>query len=322
MAVVAGYIYGKGRRLRAATLADAGSLDFENGEFAWIGIVDPSEEELDALARCFQLHPLAIEDVRRTQVRPKIETYGDELFIVARTAVRENDTIEYGKTAILIGEHHIVTVRTGSRNDHKALRAQIEASPLLLRHGVDYVLYGVLDFVVDSYLPIVEAIEEDLLDMERQALDAFLTRPQINRIFAIRRDLIRFRRIMGPMEEVCRRLEHLDHPSLDADIRPYYRDVHDQVQRVATRVEGARESISSILEASSLLEQHRQGAITRQLAAWAAILAVPTAIAGIYGMNFEHMPELSWRYGYYMVLAGIFGIAGFLFLRFRRSGWL
>ncbi|MBB3998878.1 magnesium/cobalt transporter CorA [Aureimonas pseudogalii] len=322
MTVVAGFVYAAGRRVRAVDLFDPASFEVEPGAFVWLGIVDPSEDELAALGRALRLHPLALEDARRAQVRPKVEVYDDELVVVTRTALRESTAIAYGKTAIFLGERHVVSVRTGSRQDHRALREQVEASPLLRRQGVDYVLYAILDFVVDSYLPIVESIEEDLLEMERRALDAFLDREEINRIFAIRRDLIRFRRILGPMEEVCGRLEHLEHAGIDAETRPYFRDVHDQVRRVSARSEGARESISSILEASSLLEQHRQGAITRQLAAWAAILAVPTAIAGLYGMNFEFMPELHWRYGYFAVLSAIAGISAFLFVRFRRSGWL
>lgn len=322
MTVVAAYVYRGGKRLRAVSLVDGASVAVEKDAFVWIGIVDPDEGELATLATCFALHPLALQDARETHARPKMEIYGDELFIAGRTASRDGDRILYGNTAIFVGTNHVVTIRTGSLGDHATLRTKLEASPLLGRYGIDYVIYGLLDFIVGNYLPIVESIEEDLLEMERLALDAFLSRAEINRIFSLRRELIRFARIMGPMEEVLGRLGHLDHSVLDADIRPYFHDVHDQVRRVASRVEGARESISSILEASSLLEQHRQGVITRQLAAWAAILAVPTAIAGVYGMNFENMPELHWRFGYYMVLTAILGVAGYLFWRFRRSGWL
>ena len=322
MAVIAAYAYSNGRRTRELSLDDPGAMLTTEGEFVWIGVVDPEETELRKLQICFDLHPLAVEDALKDHVRPKIEVYNEEIFIVARTVSLQDDVIHYGKTAVFVGTSHIITVRTGSQRDHRVLRTHLEASPLLLRYGVDYVLYGVLDFIVDSYLPVVETIEEDLLEIERRALDTFLSRYDVNRIIAIRRELIHFRRIMGPMEEVLGRLGHLEVKCLDAEVRPYFRDVHDQVRRVASRIEGSREIISSVMEASSLLEQHRQGTITRQLAAWAAILAVPTAVAGIYGMNFDVMPELRWRYGYFGVLAGIFSIAGYLFWRFRRSGWL
>ena len=161
-----------------------------------------------------------------------------------------------------------------------------------------------------------------MLEMERSALDAFLNRAEITRIFGLRRDLMRFGRILGPMEEVASRLEHHDMPCVDADVRPYFRDVRDHVRRVASRVEGLREVVTSVFEASSLLEQQRQGAITRRLAAWAAILAVPTAIAGVYGMNFDVMPELHWKYGYFATIVVIALACLFLYTRFKRAGWL
>ena len=322
MTIVAAFVYAGGKRSREVSIARPEEMRVGEREIVWIGIVDPTEEELAQLKVCFGLHPLALEDAAQEHLRPKLDVYGEELFIVARTARLEEGTIVYGKTAIFVGDRHIVTVRTGSLRDHTQLRAHLEASPHLLKYGVDYVLWGVLDFVVDCYLPIVESIEEEIFDTERRALDAFLSRAEINRIFTIRRELIRFRRIMGPMEDVMSKLGHLELDCLDVEARPYYRDVHDQVQRAASRVEGAREVISSMLEASSLMEQQRQGMITRQLAAWAAILAVPTAIAGVYGMNFEFMPELKWHYGYFGALSLIFGIAGLLFWRFRKAGWL
>ena len=322
MTVVAAYAYANGQRSREVSIARPEDVRIGDREFVWIGIVDPTEEELRQLKNCFDLHPLALEDAAQEHLRPKLDVYGDELFIVARTARLEDGEIRYVKTAIFVGDRHIITVRTGSLRDHTQLREHLEGSPHLLKYGVDYVLWGILDFVVDCYLPIVEAVEEEIFEMERQALDAFLDRAAINRIFTIRRELIRFRRIMGPMEDVMSKLGHLELDFLDAEARPYYRDVYDQVQRAASRVDGAREVISAVLEASSLLEQHRQGAITRQLAAWAAILAVPTAIAGVYGMNFEHMPELGWRYGYPFALGLIGGIAGLLYWRFHRAGWL
>ncbi|MDB5425772.1 MAG: magnesium and cobalt transport protein CorA, partial [Phenylobacterium sp.] len=182
--------------------------------------------------------------------------------------------------------------------------------------------YAVLDFIVDGYGPIVEDIEEEVLAMERQALDAFLSREDVTRLFNLRQELMRFRRVLGPMEEMAAKLEHLHLPFLDASVRPYFRDVRDHVRRVASAVDGLREVLSSVFEVANLLEQQRQGTITRQLASWAAILAVPTAVAGLYGMNFDDMPELHWQYGYFAVLAGVLVICVGLFLGFRRARWL
>ena len=188
-------------------------------------------------------------------------------------------------------------MRHGSSRGHTALRAQLEASPLLLAQGVDYVLHAILDFVVDGYLPLVEAIEEEVLGMEHKTIDQFLSRGEVNRIFELRREMIRFQRVLSPAGEVASKLIRLDLPTIDIEARPYFNDVLDHVRRVQAMVDGLREVLTSVFEFSNLLEQQRTGAITRRLAAWAAILAVPTAIAGIYGLNFEHMHELDSPFG-------------------------
>lgn len=321
MSVVAAYLYRQGKPVEPVSLDHCPR--FENpSDFVWIGLFEPSEAELRAIQENYGLHPLAVEDALTAHQLPKADVYGDQLFVVARTAHLEDDKILYGETAIFVGEHHIITVRHGSARAHTALRAQLEAAPSLLAHGVDYVLHAILDFIVDGYLPIVETIEEEVLEMEQRALDNFLGREEIMRIFGLRRELMRFRRVLGPMSEMCNRLVHLDLPCLDPEVRPYFLDVLDHVRRVEIRVESLRDVLTSVFEVSHLLESQRQGTITRQLAAWAAILAVPTAIAGIYGMNFRHMPELDTRYGYFVVLGVIALLCGGLYARFKRARWL
>ena len=322
MTVVAAYKYRAGERAEAVDLADPQKFELHPDEFVWIGIAEPTEEELRALQQRFDLHPLAVEDALKAHQQPKVEIYGEQLFIVATTATFSEDAIAYGETAIFLGGRHIITVRHGSARDHSGLRSQLEASSKLLAHGVDYVLHGVLDFIVDGYVPVVEEIEEDILAIETSAVDAFLNRQEVSRLFALRREVIRFQRHLGPMTEVASRLVRLDLPIIDPNIRPYFRDILDHVQRVSARVDGLKDTIAGVFEVSTLFEQQRQSAITRQLAAWAAILAVPTAIAGIYGMNFEYMPELTMRYGYFVVIGVIAGICALLYARFRRSGWL
>jgi len=323
MSVVAAYVYRDGRRERPLSLDTPAELDaIAPGEFVWIGLLEPTEAELDMLQAHFHLHPLAVEDARNAHQLPKVDVYGDQLFVVTKTAQLEDEQIVYGETDIFVGHSFIISVRHGSARTHSALREHLEAAPNLLRHGVDYVLHAILDFVVDGYLPIVDDIEDEVLEMERRALDTFLTRLEIAHIFTLRRELTKFRRVLGPMEEVSGRLEHLDSPCLDPEVRPYFRDVLDHVRRVQNRVDGLREILSSVFEAANLLEQQRQGAITRMLAAWATIFAVPTAIAGIYGMNFDHMPELRWVFGYPVTLLVIATICGWLFVRFKRRGWL
>ena len=241
---------------------------------------------------------------------------------MARTARLHGEAIEYGETAIFVGHTHIITVRHGSERAHTALRDQLEKAPKLLMQGTDYLLHAVLDYIVDGYAPLVDDIEEDVLEMESKAASSFLEREQINHIFTLRRELSRLQRILAPMGEVALKLGRQELPCIEPEARAYFRDVQDHVRRVQGRVDGLRDALNSVFQLSTLIEQQRVGTITRQLAAWAAILAVPTAIAGIYGMNFENMPELHERYGYFVVLALIVVICLWLYDRFKRTGWL
>jgi len=322
MTVVAAYLYRDGYRVRSVEIDEPVNCREAKSEFVWIGIADPTQDEMRSLANCYDLHPLAVEDAITADQLPKIDVYDDQLFVVARTARLQGETIEYGETAIFVGHSHIITVRHGSERAHTALREQLEKRPKLLMHGTDYLLHAVLDYIVDGYGPLVDDIEEEVLEMEAHAADGFLDREQTNHIFTLRRELSRLQRILGPMGEVALKLARQDLPSIDEDIRPYFSDVQDHVRRVQSRVDGLRDALNSVFQLSTLLEQQRVGTITRQLAAWAAILAVPTAIAGIYGMNFRYMPELHERYGYFVVLGIIGAICIWLYGRFRRTGWL
>jgi magnesium transporter len=322
MTVVAAYLYRNGKRVREVSIDERVDCPADKSEFVWIGLCDPTDAEMQTLKAHYDLHPLAIEDAVNANQLPKVDVYGDQLFVVARTAVLDDDTIDYGETAIFIGHSHIITVRHGSARSHKQLRQQLEAAPSLLVHGVDYVLHAVLDYIVDGYLPMVETIEDIVLAMEQRTLDTFLDRDEITRIFTLRRQLTRFQRVLGPMAEVAGKLVRLDMPCIDPDTRPYFSDVLDHVRRMQLMIDGLLQVLTSVFEFSNLMEQQRTGAITRQLAAWAAILAVPTAIAGIYGMNFENMPELKTEYGYFVVLAVIAVICTALYIRFKRARWL
>lgn len=294
-----------------------------SGSFDWIGLAQPTPDEIGRVARAFALHPLAVEDALNANQAPKVEPYGAQLFVVARTAALGGDeTISYGQTAFFLGCDFLVTVRQGSARAHVELRNALQLQPERLAEGPDFVLHSVLDFIVDGYLPIIEELETALQRIEEAAIDRFPDQATIRRVFRLRRQLRRFERIVGPMREVCERLVLTDLPAVDPSARIWFRDVLDHVNRTMARVAGLKETLVSVVETASLLEQHRQGTMTRQLASWAAILAVPTAIAGIYGMNFDYLPELHWRYGYFAVLGGIGVICMGLWLRFKAIGWL
>jgi magnesium transporter len=324
MSIVAARRYTQGKAA-AETLAIDGAprAALPQHTFDWVGLSEPSAAEIEPVARQFGLHPLAVEDALKPTQLPKVEVYGGQLFLIARTAaLGEDDAIAYGQTALFLGPDFLVTVRFGSTRAHLELRERLERDAEKLAEGPDFVAHAILDFIVDGYEPIMEALEASVQAMEEAAVDAFPHQATIRRIFRLRRQLRRFERLVGPMEEVGDRLAGTDLPSIDPSARVFFRDVLDHVRRVLARTRGLKETLASIVETAALLEAHRQGAITRQLAAWAAILAVPTAIAGIYGMNFRYMPELEQPWGYPAVLAAIALICAGLWWRFRRIGWL
>lgn len=298
------------------------SKEGQANHFSWVGLCEPTAEEMEACAERFALHPLAVQDALHAHQLPKLEIYGDQLFIVARTIHMEDSQIMYGETAIFLGRNHIVSVRHGSDHDHARVREKLEAQPALLAHGVDYVLYALLDMIANNYLPVIDGIRDIFQQLEQSALDAALSRAQMRLLFNMRRDLLMLQRVLIPMEEVCAKLASLSLPNIDQEVRPYFRDVLDNVRRVSSLAALHRDLLSSVVETSALVEQQRQSDITRQLASWAAILAVPTAIAGIYGMNFDDMPELHVKNAYFVVVAVTIMICTFLYYRFKKSGWL
>ncbi|MDP3674256.1 MAG: magnesium/cobalt transporter CorA [Novosphingobium sp.] len=324
MTIIAARRYHKGRADSVPVAIDgADRAPLEPQNFDWVGVAEPTPAEMDQIRAQFGLHPLAVEDSLNPNQLPKVEIYGDQLFIVARTAaIDAEDRISYGQTALFLGPDFLVSVRFGSSRAHTTLRDRLESNADRLAEGADFVAHAILDFIVDGYQPIMDELEERVQRLEENAVDVFPEQGTIRHIFRLRRQLRRFDRTVGPMQEVCHRLATTPLPSVDESARIYFRDVLDHVRRALARTQGLKETLASIVETAALLEAHRQGQMTRALAAWAAILAVPTAIAGIYGMNFDFMPELRWRYGYFVVLSGIAAICIGLWMRFRRIGWL
>ena len=292
------------------------------GHVVWIGLYEPSPDLLERVQKQFNLHPLAIEDAGKPHQQPKIEQYGDALFIVARTAQMLDGRIAFGETHLFVGKGYVVSVRHGVSVSYARVRERCESCPTVLSHGEDYILYAILDFIVDNYAPVLEAINDEVETIEDSILSKTLERAAVDRLYMLRRDLLRLRNSALPLLDVCQRLEHADVLPIDTAMRLNFRDVTDHVRRVKEEIDALREVLAFAFEASLMTGQMDQTAITRKLASWAAILAVPTAVAGIYGMNFKHMPELEWQYGYFIVVAGIAVICGTLFMRFRKNRWL
>ena len=325
--IIASAAYRDGRKVADIPIAEARSWVERGNGFVWIGLHEPSEALLREVQQQFGLHELAVEDALHAHQRPKIELYGETVFIVLRTARLATEPgdasrILFGETHIFAGRGFAVTVRHGASSTYSPVRARCESTPALLSHGEDFVVYAVMDYVVDCYFPILDQLENEVNALEENLLHRPPLQREVERIHQLRRDLAKLRNAASPLLDVCSRLERYDLPAVDEEIRPYYRDVQDHVIRVNEGIASLKELLSFAFEASMMLAASRQNDVTRKLAAWAAILAVPTAIAGIYGMNFENIPELHWRYGYPAVLVVIGLVCGTLYRRFKRTGWL
>ncbi len=320
--VIASGVYLGGRRVGDIPIKGAATWAGRDGYVVWIGLLEPSRDLLRRVQHEFGLHDLAIEDAEHAHQRPKLEIYGDALFVVARTAQQIEGRISFGETHIFLGKGYIVTVRHGASTSYTAVRKHWESCPTSLAKGEDFILYAILDFIVDNYMPVLEAIEEEVETIEDRVLVTPLTTAGIERLYMLRRDLLRLRNAAGPLVEVCRRLMSNELPQIRPQMHPMFRDVTDHIRSVQERIDSLREVLAFAFEASLLMGQGQETAISKKLAAWAAILAVPTALAGIYGMNFEHMPELGWRLGYPAVLLLMLTACGVLYWRFRRNGWL
>jgi magnesium transporter len=297
------------------------STDSDRDRFIWLGLHEPDEELLRRVQRRFGLHDLAIEDAHSAHQRPKLEIYGQSLFVVLRTAQLQGSRIQFGETHIFVGRGHVVTVRHGPSLSYADVRARCEGAPAMLRKGESFVLYSLMDFVVDNYFPIIDALEAEVDDLDGQAFEQASGRADIERINELRRELLTLRRTVDPLLEVCDRLMRFDVPLIDREMHPYFRDVRDHVIRVDERIADLRELLTSSMETSLLLASVRQNDVMKKLAGWAAILAVPTAVFGWYGMNFSNMPELGNPYGYPAVIGLVVTICGYLYYRFRRAGW-
>jgi len=320
--VVAAAVYSQGRKVTDITLDEGKEWSKKPGHFVWIGLHDPGPEELSNLQRQYDLHELALEDALQRHTRPKLETFGDALFLVLYSPIEVNGELEFIETQLFAGNGYIISARYGESAPYSQVRQRCEARPLLLEHGEDFVLYALLSFVIENYRPLMDSYDADLEEIEQDVLKRPLAQADVERIQGLRRDLLRLRRYIGPLGEICQELQRLEFPFIDKNMRPYFRDVAIHVSRLLEDLTALREMADHAIEIGLLLESSRQSITQRKFAAWAAILAFPTAVAGIYGMNFENMPELTWHFGYFGVLGLLASGCIGLYVSFKHYGWL
>jgi magnesium transporter len=313
--------YEAGRRRAEVDLGDACPAETD-GNFIWVGLHAPDKELLRTVQQRFNLHDLAIEDALLAHQRPKLEIYGDSIFVALRTAQLVDKKLQFGETHIFAGRGYVVTVRHGSTTAYREVRSRCESVPKMLAMGESFVVYSVIDFIVDNYLPVLHALEAEADALEEEVFSSSTDRADVERIYELRHELLLLRRAAQPLQEVCNRIMRYDVPLIDHAMNDYFRDIQDHVIRVVEGIDNLRDLLTAALEANLLLVSLAQNQVTKTLTGWAAIFSIPLAIASIYGMNFKWMPELEQPYGYPAVMACMFGICGYMFYRFRRAGWL
>ena len=290
--------------------------------FVWVALKDPPPDELEEMREEFDLPGLAVEDARHGHQRPKIEEYGDSLFAVLHAVEMRDNELHVGEIDIFVGPNYVLSIRRDTERGFADVRARSEHEPDLLKHGAAYVLYALMDKVVDRYFPVLETLETELEAVEEQIFVRNAARSNIEALYDLKRKLMTLKHAVDPLMEAVGKLYGGRVPRICAGMGEYFRDVFDHLQRLHASIEGIRDMQATAIQVNLGMINLNEAEVTKKLAAWASIFAVCTAFAGIWGMNFEAMPELKWRYGYLMAISMIVVACSLLYWRFRRAKWL
>jgi magnesium transporter len=317
-------LYSSGRRVRDLEIAEARGLRYGPGDFVWVGLVEPSETTLREVQRTFGLHDLAVEDALRAHQRPKLEEYGESFFVVLRTASWNDERvgIDLAESHFFVGPHYLVSVRHGSDASFAEVRARCEAAPEQLARGSIYAFYQLMDFVVDHYFPVVDALEESIEALAERLFSDLLEPQLMQNIFRLRSEIRSFKQAVLPLLEVCNRLTRPGLALVPEESRLYFRDIYDHVIRVNEAVDNQREVLHAAFEGNLALVSVRQNETMRKLAGWAAIIAVPNLLAAIWGMNLGGLPGQSLDWAFFTMVGTMLVLSVVMFVGFRRSGWL
>jgi len=314
--------YQNGRKLADISIAEVSSYIARPDCFVWVGLKDPQPTELDAMRNEFGLHQLAVEDAQHGHQRPKIEEYDGSLFVVLHLIELQNDQLNVGEVAIFAGTKYVLSVRSRAERGFIDVRARCEREPELLRHGAGYVLYALMDEVVDRYFPVLDSIESAIEDIEGHIFADQPTREHIEALYSVKRKLMILKHATEPLLEATAKLFGGRVPQLCVALQDYFRDVYDHLLRLNQAIDSSRDMVNTGVSVTISLISIQENAVTKRLASYGALVAVPTLIAGVYGMNFHNMPELNWGWGYPLALLLMGGIDIYLFYRFRQAKWL
>ena len=315
-------VYQNGRRLADIPVDQIHLFVNEPDCFVWVALADPEPVELEVMQKEFGLHELAVEDARHGHQRPKIEEYDESLFVVLQMIEPSDGDLNVGEVAIFVGKNYVLSVRRRAKRGFTDVRERCEREPELLRHGPGYVLYALMDAVVDRYFPILDAIETDLENVEERIFANQTTRVNVEDLYDLKRKLMILKHAAEPLLDATARLFGGRVPQLCAGLHDYFRDVYDHLLRLNQSIDSERDMITTAISVNLSLITIQENEIIKRFAAYAALVAVPTMIVGVYGMNFDHMPELRWEYGYFAVMAVMALIDAYLFYRFRKAKWL
>jgi magnesium transporter len=314
--------YQEGKKLSDIPVAEISDCVERPGCFVWVALKDAQPQELEEMRSEFGLHELAVEDAHHGHQRPKIEEYGDSLFAVVHTVELVNGELNVGEVHIFVGKNYVLSVRSHSQQGFAAVRARCEHEPQQLKKGSAFVLYALIDAVVDRYFPVIEALEAELETIEEQIFTKSTQRPNIERLYQLKQKIVTLKHATVPLMEAVGRLYGGRVPPICVNTQEYFRDVHDHLYRINTALDAIRETIGTAIQVNLSMVAIDASEVNKRLAAWAAIFAVATAFVGIWGMNFDVMPELKWKYGYPVALLFVSAVCGYLYYRFRKSGWL
>lgn len=320
--VISCAVYTQGHKVADIPVEQISDALKQEDTFVWLGLHEPDKALMQKVQEEFNLHELAVEDAQNAHQRPKIEEYGDSIFIVLHTVELKGQHVHIGETHVFLGSRYLISVRHGSSIGYAPVRARCEHMPQRLSKGPSFALYALMDFIVDQYVPIVNAFESRFEELEDDVLKGRSYRRTIRRLYALKRQLITLRGSALPAVDICNQLMRLHPDLIPKDIRVYFRDIHDHILRIEKTTDAVREMLTAALQVSLSIVTIGQNEIVKRLAGWGAILAVPTMVFSIYGMNFKFMPELSWKWGYPSALVLVVMICAWLYRRLKRVKWL
>ncbi|MCK9619543.1 MAG: magnesium/cobalt transporter CorA [Methylobacter sp.] len=314
--------YQDGASIGDVTVENISEVLKRENTFVWLGLYEADGELLAKIQQEFGLHELAIEDALTAHQRPKIEEYGESLFMVLHTAHLAEEQVEFGETHIFMGPRFLVTVRHGASRSHSKVRERCEAMPQQLAKGPGFVLYSIMDFIVDNYVPVIDGLQQRFDVLESAIFESRPSRQTIEGLYELKRELLQLEGAINPVIDICNELMRFHSGLIPKDVQVYFRDIADHIKRIDQAIRGMREMLLAAMQVHLTFETVRQNEVVKRLAGWGAILAIPTMVFSWYGMNFRHMPELEWQYSYPLVVGGVGVGSVLLYLRLKRVGWL